>query len=239
MKTHMKQDGALPRTPEDLERKYEFEKRFRELEKKAEKSYVDQQLDTKAPAGYGLGTSGASVTDLNDALNCGFFAWGSDCANAPFSYGMGMTINRFNGRYTQMLFNPWMGGYGQIVVRHFDGTKWLPDEWLNPPMIAAAEYRTTERWGGKAVYAMLIDCKTLPSQGQKSVTTTIPSSANVLSAVGIAVKSDGEAEPMPCVSSTGAIRCAFFVTRSKNIAINAFDDMSSYNGYVTVKYTKD
>ena len=30
-------------------------------------------------------------------------------------------------------------------------------EWLNPPMVAGTEYRTVERWNGKAVYAKLIN----------------------------------------------------------------------------------
>ncbi|MBR6525481.1 MAG: hypothetical protein IKT57_05880 [Clostridia bacterium] len=111
-----------------------------------------------ALGGYGLGGSAVSVNDLNTALNCGFFCWGSDCLNAPFGYGMGITLNRFNGRYTQLLFNPWMGSFGEIAVRHYNGTEWLPVEWVNPPMSLGVEYRTTERWQGKAVYTKLVDC---------------------------------------------------------------------------------
>lgn len=111
-----------------------------------------------ALGGYGLGGSAVSVNDLNTALNCGFFCWSSDCLNAPFGYGMGITINRFNGRYTQLLFNPWMGSYGEIVVRHYNGTEWIPVEWVNPPMSLGVEYRTTERWNGKPVYTKLLNC---------------------------------------------------------------------------------
>lgn len=31
-------------------------------------------------------------------------------------------------------------------------------EWINPPMLFGVEYRTTERWNGKAVYTSLVDC---------------------------------------------------------------------------------
>lgn len=44
MNARIKQDGALPRTPEDLERKYEFKKKFRELEKKASKEDVEKSV---------------------------------------------------------------------------------------------------------------------------------------------------------------------------------------------------
>lgn len=31
-------------------------------------------------------------------------------------------------------------------------------EWLNPPLLAGIEYRTTERYNGSAVYTKLLDC---------------------------------------------------------------------------------
>jgi hypothetical protein len=38
-------------------------------------------------------------------------------------------------------------------IRHLKGTVgWSEWEWVNPPMEVGVEYRTTERWNGKAVY---------------------------------------------------------------------------------------
>lgn len=34
-------------------------------------------------------------------------------------------------------------------------------EWFNPPLLAGIEYRTTERYNGKAVYTKLLDCGTV------------------------------------------------------------------------------
>ena len=42
-------------------------------------------------------------------------------------------------------------------------------EWVNPPLIAGIEYRTTERWKNKNVYTQLIDFGSLPSNSRKSV----------------------------------------------------------------------
>ncbi len=42
-------------------------------------------------------------------------------------------------------------------------------EWLNPPMVMGVEYRTTERWQGKAVYTKVIDCGVLPNANYISV----------------------------------------------------------------------
>lgn len=48
MEVRKKQDGAMPRTPEDLERKYEFEKRFRELKEMLEAAgEMGKELFTK------------------------------------------------------------------------------------------------------------------------------------------------------------------------------------------------
>ena len=37
------------------------------------------------------------------------------------------------------------------------GVTWEDMEYVNPPMVAGVEYRTTERWNGKPVYTKLID----------------------------------------------------------------------------------
>jgi len=37
------------------------------------------------------------------------------------------------------------------------------DEWINPPLILDEEYRTSERWNGKVVYAKLVDFGALPN----------------------------------------------------------------------------
>jgi len=41
-------------------------------------------------------------------------------------------------------------------------------EWINPPMVAGVEYRTTERWNGQSVYRKLISC----GRVQKQMTVT-------------------------------------------------------------------
>ena len=55
--------------------------------------------------------------------------------------------------------------YPGCYYRMVNGVK----EWLNPPMEVGTEYRTTERWNGKAVYTALINCGKFPSAGVKNV----------------------------------------------------------------------
>lgn len=48
-----------------------------------------------------------------------------------------------------------------------------PFEWVNPPMQPGVEYRTTERWNGKVVYAKLVNCGTVTAEGCVSTSTSI------------------------------------------------------------------
>lgn len=53
--------------------------------------------------------------------------------------------------------------YPGCYYRMVNGEK----EWINPPLVAGVEYRTTERYTGKPVYTKLIDCGT--SADNKSI----------------------------------------------------------------------
>ena len=55
-------------------------------------------------------------------------------------------------------------------------------EWYNPPMVLGVEYRTTERWNGKVVYSMIVDCGKAPNTSLKKV--SLP--ATVANATSIA-----------------------------------------------------
>ena len=76
-----------------------------------------------------------------------------------------------------------LGGIGQILQRvtvcsalatvyerQYYGGKWVvPWECVNPPLITGVEYRTKERYNGKAVYTKLIDLGNLPNTSRKLV----------------------------------------------------------------------
>lgn len=49
------------------------------------------------------------------------------------------------------------------LCREMYSGAWLDWEWENPYMELGKEYRTTERWQGKAVYTKIVDCGALPS----------------------------------------------------------------------------
>lgn len=76
--------------------------------------------------------------------------------------------------------------YGNMWTRYtLNNNAWIPEEWVNPPMLSGVEYRTTERWKGKPVYKQLINAGALPAA--TSLGVSIPTSGtieNILSARG-------------------------------------------------------
>ena len=62
-------------------------------------------------------------------------------------------------------------------------------EWINPPMAVGVEYRTTERYNGKALYTKLLDLGALPVNSSKSVSTGLPSGTSIVYVQAFAVAS--------------------------------------------------
>ena len=109
--------------------------------------------DAFAPAGYGLGGLSKflySVDDLNNITKNGWYCWQADVpANAPATWG-NMFVTCQDGHYSQMVYlfsNP-----GCVIQRTGIGGTWSNWEYVNPPMETGKEFRTTERYKGKAVY---------------------------------------------------------------------------------------
>ena len=112
-----------------------------------------------APAGYGLGEkNGKYITDTNDATEGGWYRWGTDIQNAPFSYGAMRVDPRLTGSSSGLVSimqtaysdnYPGCVAQRKIVDSNFETAGW---EWVNLPMVSGTEYRTTERHLGNPVY---------------------------------------------------------------------------------------
>ena len=109
-------------------------------------------------------------------------------------------------------------------------------EYINPPMSPGVEYRTTERWNGKAVYTMLINCGTMPTAGGTN-RIDMPSNINgwidkVLRATG----TDSSGDTIP-YSWQGEYITEVSASRSA-IYIYSKDDYSDNTADVQIWYTK-
>lgn len=119
-----------------------------------------------------------SADDLNKvtAEGCYCWDWADPPANAPSDPGttymreMRVWSGHSGAEVYQEVADMSDSNYqGALVRRTMYGSKAYPWEWVNPPMILETEYRTTERYNGKPVYAKLFNFGTLPNASYKDV----------------------------------------------------------------------
>lgn len=126
-------------------------------------------LQNKAPAGFGGFGEVQTIVDVNNdetAFNSaidGLLSGMKDgssmqirFANYPVYGGDGTIFSGFlfksSNNYVALHGTNYAGGSIQKIK---NGGTWKPWEWVNPPMLIGVEYRTTERYLGKPVYAQL------------------------------------------------------------------------------------
>ena len=113
-----------------------------------------------APAGYGLGntaygTNAGTLANIDTYVENGW--WRFDVVGTYDAIGVSAnhSVLRVDAGRTivQTLF---LSSYDAVVTRRKIATEsaWGEWEWVNPPMAAGVEYRTTERYHGKPVYCM-------------------------------------------------------------------------------------
>lgn len=124
---------------------------------------IENGIANSAPGGFGLGGGSKFLTpddDLNEVWENGSYAWDAPPKNAPTEGGSpipycSMNVLNKGGDYNTHQIIYTFEGYE--IHRYYDGAKktWSEQAWVNPPMLTGVEYRTTERYNGKAVYKML------------------------------------------------------------------------------------
>lgn len=190
-----------------------------------------------APAGYGLGSNATDITgkNLNDYTKWGVYYWGGTHTNAPFDWGYMEVIPSNGESVTQVARKIGYvdGTVGVQVQRTMNnwGT-WGEWKWENPPMKLGVEYRTTERWNDKAVYAKAIDCGALPNTNTKTVAWT-PNSGSCTSVIGYGGTTIGYG------ALPNTIAGIELSVNTANIMIQTNADRSSGTAVVWVRYTKD
>lgn len=110
-------------------------------------------------------------------------------------------------------------------------------EWFNPPMVLGEEYRTTEYYKGKPVYAKLVYLDTMPNATSKSVAHGISNIEDIVEARGSARTTDGSVIFLP--SSAGNLETAWNVgvtERSIFVVTNA--NRTTWRGSMLVKVIK-
>ena len=147
-----------------------------------------------APGGFGIGETPKYIADANDAVKNGRYAIDESTLNLPGSTGSLWDYtyldvyagSRPDVYIKQTITSPYQVWHQCEVTRCFYSVRggWQPWEWINPPMELGVEYRTTERYFGKPVYAKLVDCGTIPAQGTNKTIVFSPDEINGIVSIG-------------------------------------------------------
>ena len=185
-----------------------------------------------APSGYGLGVakSEVEVTDYNNAVRNGWYRTRSDSANQPIAVAGWLRVDAYNENY---LFQTFYSEYNNgRVAQRFKAQTWSKWEWIDPPMVPGVEYRTTERWNGKAVYTKLVN---VASAGVG--TTSIYHKTQMTQCLECkACESTNDTLPMKYKdSATDVVKSAY----ANSTQIIVYSTVAVTNIHCVLKYTKD
>lgn len=130
-----------------------------------------------APAGYGLGADGRSISDFDLIDFNGFFISAGNTLNGPpsgngtYNYGWGFASVRYEN-FVEVTYYPSLSVDMRCRRRKTNGV-WGEWEYENPPMKEAVEYRTTEHYKEKPVYVCLVNAGAYPETDLKNFKTSI------------------------------------------------------------------
>lgn len=202
------------------------------------------------PGGFGIGETPKYIADANDAVKNGRYAIDSSTLNLPeprvpfwnYSYIDVYTGARPDVYIKQTITSPYQSWHQCEVTRCFYSPRggWQPWEWINPPMLLGTEYRTTERYLGKPVYAQLIDFGYGPNNANAHVTKTIENIDTIVRWSG--TSSDGTAFPFANHMYSPAYVLDGIVYKGSNalhIDLYTNENKSKVHLYVSVFYTKN
>ena len=107
-------------------------------------------------------------------------------------------------------------------------------EWINPPMVAGVEYRTSKRHNGSPVYTKLFHVETL-----KTPSVAMGIQGRVISFHGNAFHASGSVDPFPMFDGAGSLMAIAYIAQG-SIQIRAFNDkdISNYSASFIIEYTK-
>lgn len=163
-----------------------------------------------APAGYGLGSTAHELTaqdDLNNLVYGGYYFAGGNVVpesknNPLYKYGLGArgfflevqpgrSTSQCKQKLTIYPSNNDGDGTG-IMVRYCRSGTFTPWEWINPLFIDSItiEYRTTEKWRSKSVYARSMSYIDLSTVGEHT-TASIPNINRILRIEGTMSEAGG------------------------------------------------
>lgn len=235
--------GAVPPGYKSLDEWYcqEGEKLYRW---KITGGQLAQDSGAAPPSEFGFGSAQRIDVDIDKITAPGWYYWSGAATIAGITanyWYMHVSAWGTGSQHCVQKIYPCIGTYGFTeIIRKKHSNEWLPPEHTNPPMLAGVEYRTTERWHGKAVYAIAVDFGALPSMSSKSVYVNTAGVKTIVD-IGGHITNGSEYNPITMGYSGALGAYAYCNANPSNIGVSVrtTSDLSAYSGYFTVKYTKD
>lgn len=146
---------------------------------------------------------------------------------------------RSDKNYGALIVYSYFGFEPAPIIRIKSSGVWKPWEYVNPPMSLGEEYRTTERYMGKPVYVMVVDCGVAPSKGETWIKINKEIS-RFISIDAVSYSSDTFQTTIP--DSAESCKAVFTMSsQSPYILVKTTTDNFAVNGYriyARIKYTK-
>ena len=197
-----------------------------------------------APGGHGLGATTIQEAPNHDANEITTTGWYMAGINVPNNaWWLVSSITYGNIMYQFAYANQDASGVlnGTVVQRSKRNARsdWTPWEYINPPMMLGVEYRTTERYLGKPVYAKSVNFGNAPSSSMKYVDCA----TNVDKVVdySLVVWNGAFGQKNIIYDDSGKLLARPYVRQnggSLSIALAVFEDISTRPVDCFVKYTK-
>ena len=197
-----------------------------------------------APDGYGLGANRLPVIDnsaFSSLLPAGFYLY-NDQEHPIGSSQIGLLLSLGRNTSYAGLSTQIFTIFGSVLVRNPTLDNYNPEwDWLNPPMQLGVEYRTTERYNGKPVYAFAMNLGQGPAQGEtKKVSHNIENISHIVSYGGDITANGTQALSVPfdfdpARTSKGVLNADFksFTLVAVNTGLTGYTEC-----YAWMKYTK-
>ena len=217
--------------------------------------YIENKPNV-APGGYGYGDTPVKLSSPDDdtafveSLNAQFALTISKTRQVRFTWGGGSWVgelwNAGNNygvltAYSYAIQN--VGYVMQKVVRNCVDGEWQPWEYENPPMRSGVEYRTTERYLGKPVYAKVITGKAL-AVADTTVSISLGVGSGVITnLVDYIITHQGSSTsvytfPSHTLYDAKPMLSGYFKIDSGAFVIQTHGDYSAHTATVFAKYTK-
>lgn len=195
-----------------------------------------------APGGYGLGENCKTITDWNTALASGWYKTTVADANNHSPDGMawyGYVTAYASYLVVQEAWHANTKNWANKCVRWLRDGVWSEWEYVNPPMQAGVEYRTSERFLAKPVYRKVV-LAVIP-ENKASVVATVPS-GGVLVDYDAMVQKRGDETTVRVfpfnsnAADTDRIDCW---NENGSVYLKTYaEGWTAYQAYISLKYTK-